>query len=80
MLQNAAKYGKLVENLGNFGGARFGPRQRFAPKRTPERIFRDCEECCKNTLLAGKRITSAGFPAKGPVCISFYPPGGISCT
>jgi hypothetical protein len=25
VLQNAAKYGKLVENFGNFGGAGFGP-------------------------------------------------------
>jgi hypothetical protein len=79
VLQNAAKYGKLVENFGNFVGARFGPLRGVLPRGRPKRIFIDCEECCKYTLMAGRRTASPGFPADGPDRISYYPLGGISC-
>jgi hypothetical protein len=40
VLQNAAKYGKLVDNLGNFGGAGFGPlREVFSPEATHEDFY-----------------------------------------
>jgi hypothetical protein len=57
----------MLGNLKVPGLARSG---RFSPKG----IFIDCEECCKNTLMAGRRTTSPGFPADGPERISFYPP------
>jgi hypothetical protein len=79
MLQNAANYGKLVENFGNFGGARFGPPREVFSREDCQKDFPDREECCKNTLIAGRRARSPGFPAELADRISFDPPGGISC-
>jgi hypothetical protein len=40
VLQNAAKYGKLVENYGNFGGSGVGAvREAFSPRGHLKRVF-----------------------------------------
>jgi len=52
MLQNAAKYGKLMEIYGNFGGARFGVLGEGFSHEGAQDDSLDYEECCKNQLAA----------------------------
>jgi hypothetical protein len=76
VLQNAAKHGKLMENLGDFDGAGLGAVQ---PSRLRETDFYDCQECCKNIMQVRKMTVYQGVSAEAPNRISFNLPGGISC-
>ena len=61
MLQNAAKHGKLMESYGNFGGARFGAVEEGFSHEGAQEDFLDCEECCKNTLMARREDRNSRF-------------------
>ena len=79
MLQNAAKYGKLMENYGNFGGAELGAAGEDVSHERTQDDSLDQGECCKNQMMAEENMAIPGFPAFKPGRTS-GPPGGISCT
>jgi hypothetical protein len=61
VLQNAAKYGKLMESYGNFGDAKFGSGGDGVSHEGSQDDSLDYEECCKNQMRAGWRIAIPGF-------------------